>query len=762
MDFDFAIIGSGFGGSVSSLRLAEKGYKVVVLEKGKWVTPLDMEDASKSVSKLMWNPSFGMKGFFTYDFFRHVSIVGGVGVGGGSIVYAATTLRPKEPFYKDPFWSKLGIDWEKELKPHYDMASKMLGVITNPCLDIQDDYLKEVAKRMEAGETFGPTENGVYFGTPEIIENDPYFDGEGPSRLGCYLCGECLTGCKHGSKNTLDKNYLYLAQKHGVVILPYREVTNIVPQQDGSYILKMKDSSSKFKKAADIKAGKVIVSAGALGTLELLFKCKQVTRSLPNLSNQLGVVVRTNSESIVGALSRNDEIDLSHGTTISSDFYPDEYTHITQNRFPEGYNFMKSFSVPLVDDPKPVRRALRTIGKMIMDPLGMYRCLFAKKWHKRVTVLTVMQNHDNQLSFKFGRSAAFLYLKRRLKSYSVKGKEAPVNIPVANRAGAILAEVSNGIPINVSNESLINMSTTAHILGGCHMGSSVDNGVIDTSHQVFGYPGLYVVDGAAVSANVGVNPALTITAIAERAISLIPDKKSMPKDFFRNEIKIPIRNKGLAVLKNIFLALCILILLNVVLVGINILQKGGGYKGQSMTEIIGMPAEKAGPGDIEKLSKSQIMQLFYAAPAPDSESMRGEYKAKTLPVGIQAFSADYFTHHVFGPGHWEGKAFTPAGKDQGKGYNLFTISVKNRQDKVVRTRRLNTFVGTSPIDGNKSYILSYSLYNSGIIHSMQDEVRKVNDKLFICMGYMGLGGGSINPAPFILYGEPEKWIGPDE
>lgn len=762
MDFDFAIIGSGFGGSVSALRLAEKGYRVVVLEKGKWVTPQDMEDASKNIFSLMWNPALGMKGFFTYDFFRHVSIVGGVGVGGGSIVYAATTLRPKEPFYKDPFWSRLGIDWEKELKPHYDMASQMLGVVTNPCLDIQDDYLKEVAKRMDAGDTYGRTQNGIYFGTPEILASDPYFDGQGPSRSGCHLCGDCLTGCKHGSKNTLDKNYLYLAQKYGAVILPNREVTNIVPEQDGSYCLKIKDTSAKCKKAADIKAGKVIVSAGALGTLKLLFRCKNVTGTLPNLSNQLGVVVRTNSESIVGALSRNTEIDLSHGTTISSDFYPDQYTHITQNRFPEGYNFMKYFGVPLVDDPKPVRRALRTIGKMIMDPLGMYRCLSARKWYKRITVLTVMQNHDNQLSFKYGRSAALLYLKRRLKSYSVKGKEAPVNIPVANRACTILAEVSNGIPINVSNESLMNMSTTAHILGGCHMGSSADNGVIDTSHQVFGYPGLYVVDGAAVSANVGVNPALTITALAERAMSLIPDKQSMPKDFFQNKISIPKKNKFFGMLKKIFLVLCFLVLLNVALVGINIIQKGGGYKGQSMTEILGVPAEKATPEDIEKLSKSQIMQLFYAAPAPDSESMRGEYKARTLPVGIQAPAADYFTHHFFGPGHWEGKAFIPEGKDKGQGYNLFAVPQKNQQAKIVRTRRLNTFTGTSPIDGNKSYILNYSSYNSGVVHGMQDEVRKVNDKLFICMGYMGIGGGSINPAPFILYGEPEKWLGPDK
>jgi len=259
-----------------------------------------------------------------------------------------------------------------------------------------------------------------------------------------------------------------------------------------------------------------------------------------------------------------------------------------------------------------------------------------------------------------------------------------------------------------------------------------------------------------------VNPALTITALAERAMSLIPDKSSAPKDFFQNKIDVPKRNKFFNLMKKTLSVLLLLVFLNIALVGINIIQKGGVYKGQSMTEILGVPAEKAVPEDIEKLTKSQIMQLFYAAPAPDFESMKGEYKARTLPVGIQAPAADYFTHHFFGPGHWEGKAFAPVGNDKGRGYNLFSVPVKDGQVSVVRTRRLDSFEGKSPIDGKKSYILNYSAYNSGVVHGMQDEVRKVNDKLFICMGYMDIGGGSINPAPFILYGEPEKWMGPDK
>ncbi len=522
MEYDFAVIGSGFGGSVSALRLAEKGYKVVVLEQGNRVTPLDMEEASKSVFKLFWMPWMGLRGFFTQQFYKHLNIVGGVGVGGGSIVYAAVLLRPKDEFYSDPSWSGLGIDWKKELGPHYDTASRMLGVTTNPSLDIMDEYLKKTAKKMGALRTFGPVNNGIYFGTPEVTRDDPFFDGMGPSRDGCHLCGECLTGCRHGSKNTLDKNYLYLAEKLGATVLSNRRVVNIIPAEEGMYDLKLKDPARRFSRCPGIRAKKVVIAAGVLGTLELLFRCKNVTRTLPDISEELGKVVRTNSEAIVGALSPDTDLDMSHGTTISSDFYPDRNTHITQNRFPRGYNFMKWYAGPLVNDDKPFRRSIRSLGKILINPLTVARHWFARNWNKRVVILTVMQNLDNRISFTHGRSMLSLFLYRRLKSKRYPGKEAPTNLPVANEAARVLAEVVGGTPINVIMESLMNQSTTAHILGGCHMGSSSENGVIDTSHEVFNCPGLYVIDGAAVSANVGVNPSLTITAMAERAMSLIP------------------------------------------------------------------------------------------------------------------------------------------------------------------------------------------------------------------------------------------------
>ncbi|MBN2158396.1 MAG: GMC family oxidoreductase [Spirochaetes bacterium] len=549
MEYDFAVIGSGFGGSVAALRLAEKGYSVIVLEQGGRVSPQDMEDASKSVRKLFWMPRLGMRGFFTQRFFSQAYIVGGAGVGGGSIVYAAVLLRPKDDFYRDASWSGLGVDWKKELKPHYNTAMKMLGAVKNPGFDIMDDYLKRTAKRMGALATFGPTINGIYFGTPEVTRDDPYFGGRGPSRTGCRLCGECLTGCKYGSKNTLDRNYLYLAERLGATILPNRKVVNIVPQRDGAYLLKMKDPTRRLSRCPDIRAKKIVIAAGVLGTLELMFRCRDVTRALPGISQQLGRIVRTNSESIVGALSPDRGLDISHGTTISSDFYPDAHTHITQNRFPVGYNFMRMYAGPLVNGDIPFVRALTTLGKIVINPMSLFRNWFAADWNRRSTFLTVMQNLDNRISFAYGRKASALFLARGLKSRRWKGKEAPVYIPIANGAARVLAEEMGGMPLNVIMESLMNRSTTAHILGGCHMGKSAEDGVISTGNEVFGCPGIYVIDGSAISANVGVNPSLTITALAERAMGLIPSKKTAQKDFLKNEPRIPAKNAIMQIAK---------------------------------------------------------------------------------------------------------------------------------------------------------------------------------------------------------------------
>ncbi|NOY69522.1 MAG: GMC family oxidoreductase [Deltaproteobacteria bacterium] len=281
MEYDYAIIGSGFGGSVSALRLAEKGYSVVVLEQGNRVTPEDMEEGDSDIRRLNWMPFLGMTGYFSQDFFRHVTLVRGVGVGGGSIVYAAVLLMPKDDFYKDPAWSALGIDWKKVLAPHYDTAVKMLGVTENPSMDIQDEFLEKTAEAMNAQNSFGPTPNGIYFGTPEVMKPDPFFNGAGPHRAGCHLCGRCLTGCSHGSKNSLDKNYLYLAERLGAAILPFRKVSGIIPMPGGGYCLKTGHPVKRFRKYPDITAKKVIVAAGVVGTLELLFSCREFQRLFP-------------------------------------------------------------------------------------------------------------------------------------------------------------------------------------------------------------------------------------------------------------------------------------------------------------------------------------------------------------------------------------------------------------------------------------------------------------------------------------------------
>lgn len=523
MTYDYIIIGSGFGGSVSALRLSEKGYRVAVIEQGKWLNSNDFASAENSVKQLLWSPALGTKGYFFQEFFKHITIVGGVGVGGGSLVYAAVLLEPKDEFYSDPAWNSLGVDWKSELSDHYQTASEMLGIETNPNFDIQDQYLKKTAELMNAGDTFAPVPNGIYFGTPEKKVPDPYFDGRGPDRSGCYLCGQCMTGCPHGSKNSLDKNYLYLAQKNGVEIITCRKAENIVPLEKGGYRLELCDPHKKRKKYPFMTAKNIVLSAGVLGTLELLFKCRDITKSLPDISPKLGTLVRTNSEAIVGVLDSDPDIDLTQGTAISSEFYPDSKTHITQNRFAKGYDFIKWYLGPLVDDDRPLRRALRVLLQFILHPKRSSTAFRCKTFYRRISALTVMQNVDNQIAFTFGRSIMekFGY---RLKSQKVVGKEAPSNLSIANKTAQVMAKATEGIPLNMMTESIGNLSTTAHILGGCRIGKSKSEGVIDVNHEVFGYPGLFVVDASAIPANVGVNPSLTITALSERAMSKIPLK----------------------------------------------------------------------------------------------------------------------------------------------------------------------------------------------------------------------------------------------
>lgn len=317
---------------MSALRLTEKGYRVAVVEQGRWVTSEDMEQTARDPRRLFWIPALGMTGFFSQTIFRHLGVVGGVGVGGGSLVYAAVLLKPRPDFFADPAWSSLGVDWSKELAPHFETAARMLGVTANPHTDTMDSYLQQTAISMGTGPTFGPVPNGIYFGTPEVTQDDPFFDGSGPARTGCKLCGACLTGCPYGSKNSLDRNYLYLAERLGAEILSERKVTEIVPPEGGGYLIDMCRPVTRHRQPPPLRARNVILAAGVLGTLELLFRCREVTKSLPSLSPQQGKMVRTNSEAVVGILSQDLQEDLTRGATISSHFFPDPHTHITQSR----------------------------------------------------------------------------------------------------------------------------------------------------------------------------------------------------------------------------------------------------------------------------------------------------------------------------------------------------------------------------------------------------------------------------------------------
>jgi cholesterol oxidase len=510
---DFAIIGSGFGGSVAAMRLGEAGRDVVVLEQGHRVDPARMAAAEQEPRKFLWEPRLGMHGYFVQHLFRHVGIVGGVGVGGGSLVYGAVLLRPGPAFFRDPSWAHLGVDWERELARHYDEAERMLGLTTTPRLGSMDRYLEQAAERLGAAGSFGPTPNGIYFGEPGVAQDDPYFSGRGPRRLGCIQCGRCLTGCPHDSKNTLDRNYLYFAETAGVEVRPRHRVLRI-GQALGGYEILAVDPTTR-ERQPPVYARRVVLAAGVVGTLELLFRCRDEHRTLPSISSTLGTRVRTNSEAIVGVLHDEAPPDLAVGAAISSHFHAESSTHITQNRFAPAYNFMRFQTTPMVDDPVPWRRALRTLAALVLKPRSTLRAWRMRDWNRHITVLTVMQQLDSELAFRFGRSL-LSPLSPAMRSTVVRGNRPPTYLPIAHRAARALADVVGGTPFNFAPESLFNLSMTAHILGGACMGRDASHGVIDADHQVHGAPGVYVVDGACVTANVGVNPSLTITALAER------------------------------------------------------------------------------------------------------------------------------------------------------------------------------------------------------------------------------------------------------
>lgn len=525
MRYDVVVIGSGFGGSVAALRAAEKGYTVAVLEAGRRFADDELPETSWRSRRFLWAPALGCYGIQRLTLLRgrrgaRVLVLSGTGVGGGSLVYANTLYRPLPDFYHDPQWRDI-TDWRDELAPWYDQASRMLGVTTYPHETPADQAMRAVARRMGVADTYRPTPVGVHFGRPGETVDDPYFGGAGPARAGCRHCGSCMTGCRHNAKNTLVKNYLWLAERAGAVVHPLTTVTRVRPAPGGGYEVDTRRTRGRLRRGRrTFRADQVVFAAGALGTQRLLHAMR-AGGHLPHLSGRVGVLTRTNSEAILGAsvpvrAARRRGIDYSQGVAITSSFYPDARTHIEPVRYGPGSNAMGLLQSLLVAGGR--WRPLRLLGLAAKAPHVAARTAWVRRWSQRTVIALVMQSLDNSLTLRWRRA---WHGRRGLYAVTGHGAPNPTWIPTGHEATRLLAEEIGGTPGGSITEAF-NIPVTAHVLGGAVIGATPQQGVIDPYHRVFGHPGLHVLDGAAVSANPGVNPALTITAQAERAMSLWP------------------------------------------------------------------------------------------------------------------------------------------------------------------------------------------------------------------------------------------------
>ena len=523
-ELDFAVIGSGFGGSVAALRLAEKGYQVRVFEKGRRFAAADFPKTNWHMKRWLWLPLLNFLGPFKISLFRHVTVFSGVGVGGGSLVYANTLPIPKDSFFAAPTWSHLG-DWQTALAPFYRKAQHMLGATTNKHLTRTDTLMRDVATDIGLDKEFSPTEVAIYFGQPGKTVADPYFGGDGPDRTGCIHCGACMTGCRHGAKNTLDRNYLYLAEKRGAVIQPNSEVVTVKPRHGGGYELRIKQRLGWLRyRRATVYAKQVVFSGGVLGTVNLLLKMQADRRCLPNLSPHLGHFVRTNSESIIGIMSHDQSYNFSQGIAISSIITADEHSHFEPVRYGAGSGAFRLLMAPHAPGTTFWQRMGAMARAVRNGPWGWVKAVFINDFSKQTLILLYMRSLDDTLSFARRHSPWLGGLKTMGSNVGIHGTKPMAFLPEATALAHRIAAKINGVVCNVFPESLLGIASTAHLLGGCCMGTSAADGVIDAQHRVFGYEGLYVVDGSAVSATPGVNPSLTITALAERAMDLIPPK----------------------------------------------------------------------------------------------------------------------------------------------------------------------------------------------------------------------------------------------
>jgi cholesterol oxidase len=516
--YDYVIIGSGFGGSVSALRLSEKGYKVLVIEKGKNYSAEEFPKTNWDLPNWLWLPSLRFFGFFKMTFFRHIGILSGVGVGGGSLVYAGTLARPGKEFYNSGNWAGLA-DWEKELIPYYERAEKMLGADINPKLYDSDLTLQQLARQHGKDNFFEPVKASVFFGEPEKTVSDPYFSGEGPDREGCTFCGSCMTGCRHNAKNTLDKNYLYLAEKRGAHILPEHMVKSIVPLgpengKSGYRLIYRRTSSFIFAKKKKVLTNGVILSGGVLGTLRLMLDMKR--RHLRGLSSMAGDCIRTNNESLILIYSKDYTKDFSKGIAIGSIFPPDEKSHLEPVRYGSGSGLWKFLGVPLIHGRNVFVRMGKLLYHLLRYPVFWLHIYFSKDFAKKSVILLYMQHINSTLKLNRGLFG--------LRSKMSAGTVPTAFIPESKKLAEQVASIIDGKSFVIATEAITGIPTTAHILGGSVIGRTILDGVIDKDQKVFGYNNMYVCDGSAVSSNPGVNPSLTITAMTERVMDIIPEK----------------------------------------------------------------------------------------------------------------------------------------------------------------------------------------------------------------------------------------------
>lgn len=520
-DFDYLVIGSGFGGSVCAHRLTEKGYTVGVLEMGKRYQQADFPKTNWNLRKYYWAPLFKLHGILRMVIFRHVFALSGVGVGGGSLVYACTSLVPKDSVWQDPKWSALN-DWQSVMPKHFDSAKQMLGVVQNSYLGGADKLLRDAAINQGFGSSFYRTDVSVYFGQPGVTVADPFFGGKGPERTGCKLCGGCMVGCRHGAKNTLDQNYLYFAEKQGADIFPETMVTDVKPldgKADGAmgYAVHTVQSTRWFSSNKRVfRARGLVFSAGVLGTVKLLLSCKQ-SGSLPHLSNQLGHYVLTNSESILGVRFHDKNMNMSDGVAIGSGIHIDDHTHVEAVRYPAGSDSIWGLTTAMTQSTPGSSRILAWLGHLLRHPVKSLQNAHPFGFARASIILLVMQTLDGHIGMSLRRSR----LNPFRKVLDTRGEKIPTCIPQANQFAQKMARQFAGIALTSVTEIFLNIPTTAHMLGGAAMGRDASTGVIDGQNRVHGYQNMLVCDGSMISANLGVNPSLTITALAEHAMSHI-------------------------------------------------------------------------------------------------------------------------------------------------------------------------------------------------------------------------------------------------